>query len=214
MTRKQTVSFGSGPIAIPPAEAEAETHHVSLSGEERRELWYSREELTNSCLEAKQIVNIINSVNGDYGAIDHSKVCVVGLEKFHGKKEREKYRKLLVKSVLIRQEMNRGAGRQDADCLCEISAMISNSFKEFALWQAAMHKFHANSSPDVSTKTQRPFETNNAPCAKRRKREQDFEYSTQTQDSPKTLLASNTISYTNHGQVRQETHQLMAEYCA
>jgi hypothetical protein len=210
MKRKQNVSFDSAStVAIP-----AGTHLVSLSWEERRGLWYSREELTNSCLEAKQIVTIINSVNGDYGAIDHSKVCVVGLEKFHGKKEREKYRKLLIKSVLIRQEMNRGLGRQDADCLCEISAMISSSFKDFALWQAAMHKFHANSSPGAPTKTQRPLERNSVPGAKRQKLDQDFEYSSQPQDSTKAALLTQSIPYTNHGQVRQETHQLMAEFCS
>ena len=168
----------------------------------------------NSCLEAKKIVRIINEVNGDYGAIDHSKVCVVGLEKFHGKKEREKYRKLLIQSVLIRQEMNRGSGRQDDDCLSEISAMISSSFKEFALWQAAMHKFHANCSPAVSTISQGPRELNSlAPSSKRRKLEQDFEYSSRPQDSPNTLLTS-SIPYKTHGQVRHEMHQLMAEFCS
>mmetsp|Transcript_104007 Transcript_104007/g.155760 ORF Transcript_104007/g.155760 Transcript_104007/m.155760 type:complete len:214 (-) Transcript_104007:27-668(-) len=112
--------------------------------EELKQLWYSREELVKSCTEAKGIIKIITAVNGDWKAIDHSQVCVVGLEKFHGKKERDKYRKLLVKSVLIRQEMNRGLGLEnDARSLCEISEMISSSFKEFALWQAAMHRFHA-----------------------------------------------------------------------
>jgi hypothetical protein len=112
--------------------------------EELKPLWYSREELVIACTEAKAIIKIISAVNGDWKAIDHSQVCVVGLEKFHGKKERDKYRKLLVKSVLIRQEMNRGLGiENDARSLCEISEIISSSFKEFALWQAAMHRFHA-----------------------------------------------------------------------
>lgn len=211
MKRKQTVSFESDSSTV---EIPASAHNVALSRDELRGLWYSREELTNSCLEAKTIVKIINSVNGDYGAIDHSKVCVVGLEKFHGKKEREKYRKLLIKSVLIRQEMNRGMGKHDADCLCEISAMISSSFKEFALWQAAMHKFHANSPPVSSTKTQRVFDvTTAAPAAKRQKVEHGFEYSSRPQESPKSLM-NPSISYTNHGKVRQEINQLMAEFCS
>lgn len=106
-----------------------------------------------SCSEAKRIVGIINSVDGDMDAIDHTQVCVVGLEKFHGKKERDNYRKLLIRSILIRQEMNRGLGLvHDTDCFREISQMISASFKEIALWQAAMHKFHAYGTP--STKSQ------------------------------------------------------------
>jgi hypothetical protein len=121
-----------------------ELHEGIRTKEELTPLWYSREELVKSCIEAKSIVQIISAVNGDLKAIDHSQVCIVGLEKFHGKKERDKYRKLLVKSVLIRQEMNRGLGiENDVRSLCEISEMISASFKEFALWQAAMHRFHA-----------------------------------------------------------------------
>lgn len=206
MKRKATVSFDSAStIAIP-----ADEQQCRLSYEERKGLWYSREELTNSCLEAKRIVQIINAVDGDYNAIDHSKVCVVGLEKWHGKKEREKYRKLLIKAVLIRQEMNRGLGRQDADCLCEISAMISSSFKEFALWQAAMHKFHANSSDPPPQQPPRQCENNQGP-SKRQKLEAGFEYSSRPQTSPNSPIVT---QFANHGQVRQEMHQMMAGFCS
>lgn len=205
MKRKATVSFDTATTVTIPADEQ----QCKLSNEERKRLWYSREELTNSCLEAKRIVQIINSVDGDYNAIDHSKVCVVGLEKWHGKKEREKYRKLLIKAVLIRQEMNRGLGRQDADCLCEISAMISSSFKEFALWQAAMHKFHANSS-DLPHESQRRSESNQPPL-KRQKIELEFENSSRSQGLPGNSLPS---QYPNHGQVRQEMHHMMTGYCS
>jgi hypothetical protein len=141
------VSFDpNGETTIPKAES-----HCDRTKEQLKSSWYSREELMESTTEAKKIVKIIDSVNGNMEAIDHSRVCVVGLEKFHGKREREKYRRLLIKSVLIRQEMNRGLGLQhDSNCLCEISEMISSSFKEFAIWQAAMHKFHAYESPTSS----------------------------------------------------------------
>ncbi len=205
MKRKATVSFDcNSTISIPADEQQSK-----LSCEERKGLWYSREELTNSCLEAKRIVHIINSVDGDYNAIDHSKVCVVGLEKWHGKKEREKYRKLLINAVLIRQEMNRGLGKRDADCLCEISAMISSSFKEFALWQAAMHKFHANSS-DLPPQSSRLCEPNQG-ASKRQKVEVGFEYSSRTQVSPSNHVAA---QYANHVEVRQEMHQVMAGFCS
>lgn len=120
--------------------------------EELKQLWYSREELMASCNEAKKIVKLIHLVGGKLEAIDHSRHCVVGLEKYHGKKEREKYRKMLIRSVLIRQEMNRGLGLGTAEngCLSEISQMMSSSFKEFALWQAAMHEFHAYGSSKPS----------------------------------------------------------------
>mmetsp|Transcript_88693 Transcript_88693/g.255824 ORF Transcript_88693/g.255824 Transcript_88693/m.255824 type:complete len:225 (+) Transcript_88693:47-721(+) len=205
MKRKATVSFDATTTVTIPADEQ----QSKLSCEERKRLWYSREELTNSCLEAKRIVQIINSVDGDYNAIDHSKVCVVGLEKWHGKKEREKYRKLLIKAVLIRQEMNRGLGRQDADCLCEISAMISSSFKEFALWQAAMHKFHANSS-DLPQESQRHVESDQRPL-KRQKIELEFGNSSRSQ-----VLSGNSLplQYPNPGQVRQEMQQMMTGFCS
>ena len=120
-----------------------------------KDQWYSREELVTSCTQAKNMVKTINGMK-QTGAIDHSQICVVGLEKqFHGKKERDKYRRLLVKSVLIRQEMNKNLGLEhDTRSLCEISEMISASFKEFALWQAAMHKFHAHDgNEDPTTKS-------------------------------------------------------------
>ena len=205
MKRKATVSFDAATTVTIPADEQ----QSKLSSEERKRLWYSREELTNSCLEAKRIVQIINSVDGDYNAIDHSKVCVVGLEKWHGKKEREKYRKLLIKAVLIRQEMNRGLGRQDADCLCEISAMISSSFKEFALWQAAMHKFHANSS-DLPAESQRRLESDQTPL-KRQKIELEFGNSSRSQGLSGNSLPS---QYPNPGQVRQEMHQMMTGFCS
>jgi hypothetical protein len=146
--KKRKVFFETNTKAMPNPN-----YHIERSPEDIKASWYSREELMESCCEAKRIVGIINSVDGDMDAIDHTQVCVVGLEKFHGKKEKDDYRKLLVRSILIRQEMNRGLGLvHDPDGFREISQMISASFKEIALWQAAMHKFHAYGTP--STKSQ------------------------------------------------------------
>lgn len=208
MAKNARVRFDAGPIATIARHGDGQ---AILSHQERKELWYSREELMNACLEAKKIVKIINAVNGDYAAIDHSKVCVVGLEKFHGKKEREKYRKLLIKSVLIRQEMNRGLGRQDADCLCEISNMISSSFKEFALWQAAMHKFHANSC-DNSTHPRLANDGDNG-RSKRQRLDAGFNYTSGPSPSSSHML-SPSPQYDDPGQVRQEMQQIMAEFCS
>lgn len=207
---------------LPPKEIptikDLEAH--TLTRAERKELWYSREELMSSCLEAKKIVQIIDSVNGNFGAIDHSRVCVVGLEKFHGKKEREKYRKLLIKSVLIRQEMNRGLGRSDENCLCEISEMISSSFKEFALWQAAMHKFHAHSMDEVPRATQASDTTgsnsNSTTSPLKRAATTD---ETARKRPRRDSLSDGIISipanvHPDPTQVRQEVHQIMAGFCS
>jgi hypothetical protein len=145
---KSNVSFDPhGDIIIPDS-----CFHCRRNKEDLKELWYSREELMDSCNEAKKIVKLIQLVGGKLEAIDHSAHCVVGLEKYHGKKEREKYRKMLIRSVLIRQEMNRGLGLGTSEngCLSEISQMMSSSFKDFALWQAAMHEFHAYGSSKPS----------------------------------------------------------------
>jgi hypothetical protein len=140
---KRKVSFGVDNNIIPEPQ-----HRKRRTKEDIKLSWYSQEDLMETCCEAKNIIAIINSVNGNMEAIDHSQVCVVGLEKFHGKKEKDLYRKLLIKSVLIRQEMNRGLGLvHDGDCFCAISEMISVSFKEFALWHAAMHSIHAYGTP-------------------------------------------------------------------
>jgi hypothetical protein len=187
-----------------------ETKPLQLTGAERKSLWYSREELTSSCLEAKEIVKIINEVDGDYAAIDHTKVCVVGLEKFHGKKERDNYRKLLVKAVLVRQDINRGMGKRDADCLCEVSTMISNSFKEFALWQAAMHKFHATSSEPVQPLRRCSTPTNPGP-AKRQRLASDFDFSTLRNVGPQAIPDA---VCTSPRRVCNEIHQMMAGFCS
>ena len=169
----------------------------------------------NSCLEAKKIVQIIDSVNGNFGAIDHSRVCVVGLEKFHGKKEREKYRKLLIKSVLIRQEMNRGLGRSDENCLCEISEMISSSFKEFALWQAAMHKFHAHSMDEVPRIQSASPSSGSASPLKRAATTVENARKRQRRDSLSDGIISIPANvHSDPTQVRQEVHQIMAGFCS
>jgi hypothetical protein len=182
-------------------------HQIERTKEQLKSSWYSREDLMESCVEAREIINMINSVNGDMDAIDHSQVCVVGLEKFHSKKEREKYRKLLIRSVLIRQEMNRGLGlRHDVNCLSEISQLISSSFKEFALWQAAMHKFHAygsQSKPEASTN-----EWNSTDHAQSKRQRLMTGYCS----IPTSTLASSLTE--NPEQVRAEVQQLMGGYCS
>ena len=123
-------------------------YHGELSKDCRRCLWYAKEELIPSKIEAQRIIEAINAVGGNMEAIDHSKFCVVGLEKFQNVEEKEKCRRFLIRSVLMRQEMNRRMGvLQDADSLCQISETLSQSFKEFALWQGAMHVFHAYGKP-------------------------------------------------------------------
>lgn len=136
-TNNKKVSFDAAEKTIPTP-----SHHSIQSEEDIKTRWYSKRELAIGCREAKQIVSVINSVNGNWNAIDHSQICIVGLEKFHGKKERDTNKKLLIQSVLIRQQMNRNLGMvNDTNSLNDISSMISASFKEFARWQAAMHMF-------------------------------------------------------------------------
>mmetsp|Transcript_35700 Transcript_35700/g.86396 ORF Transcript_35700/g.86396 Transcript_35700/m.86396 type:complete len:236 (-) Transcript_35700:24-731(-) len=143
---RKKVSFEADAITIPTA-----FHSSERSDEDIKTCWYSKRELAMGCREIKQAVALINSVNGDWNAIDHSRICIVGLEKFHGKKERDANKKLLIKSVLIRQEMNKNLGLiQETNGLKEISTMISASFKEYARWQAAMHMVHAYGSQPSS----------------------------------------------------------------
>lgn len=114
----------------------------------RRTLWYRREDLRSSCDEAKVIIHTINMAGGDMSAIDHSRICVVGLEKYQNVEEREKTRRFLIRSILVHQEVNRSDGRaQDADSLCEISETLSKSFRDFAQWQGKMHVCHAWGTP-------------------------------------------------------------------
>lgn len=170
--------------------------------------WYSREELMDSCVEAKKIIKIILSVDGKMEAIDHSQFCVVGLEKFHGKKEREKYRKLLIKSVLIRQEMSRRLGLgHDANCLAEISSEISATFKEFALWQAAMHRFHAYGAPPLATRPSNDRQSPDHGPAKRQRLIADF-------CSVPVSTDISAIGKEDPEMVRKEVQELIAGYCS
>lgn len=199
MRKVKKVTFDSLEMTTIPRFA----HQIERTKDQLKSSWYSREDLMELCAEAKSIVNMIVSVNGDMDAIDHSRVCVVGLEKFQGEKERERYRKLLIRSVLIRQEMIRGLGLgQDANCLRDISQMISASFKEFALWQAAMHKFHAYGSESelgVSMK-----EPRNIPDHAQNKRQKV---------SPESFAVSAGSSQ-NTDEVRAEVKQLMEGFCS
>jgi len=150
MKTSRTVMFSEKADRVIPRRDDEELWTTEFM----KSLWYTREELMNSCLEAKAIVAIINSVNGNLDAIDHSKICIVGLEKYHDKKAKDNNRKMLIKSVLIRQELNRFYGLpNDINCLCEISELLSCSFKEYALWQAAMHAFHAHGRVSSSSFT-------------------------------------------------------------
>eukprot|EP00980_Cylindrotheca_fusiformis_P011691 scaffold2772_cov200-Cylindrotheca_fusiformis.AAC.3 len=48
-------------------------YHTERSEEDLKAAWYSHEELMQSCREAKKIVGMIGSVNGDMDAIDHNR---------------------------------------------------------------------------------------------------------------------------------------------
>jgi hypothetical protein len=109
--------------------------------------WYSAEELARCKDDARQIVNLVRFFGDNLDAIDHSKVCVVGLEKYQNAYEKVMHQKLLIRSVLIRQQLNRSLGiTSDANGLCEISEVISNPFKQCAQRYAAMHEVHAHGS--------------------------------------------------------------------
>jgi len=205
-TGQKKVSFEANHIAF--------TDHSERTKEEIRSSWYSREDLMESCSEAKRIVSIINSVNGDMDAIDHNEVCVVGLEKFHGKKERDTYRKLLIKSVLIRQEMNRGLGLMpNGECLCQISEMISVSFKEFALWQAAMHKFHADHTPSLSSSRPLTCVPENSLVGQGGPKRQRCVHGFQT-IAPNATQKPLAYRTQNTAEENSEIRQIMSQYCS
>jgi hypothetical protein len=137
----------------------------------RKTLWYRREDLRSSCDEAKVIINTINMAGGDMNAIDHSLICVVGLEKYQNVEEREKTRRFLIRSILVRQEMNRSDGRaQDADGLCEISETLSKSFRDFAQWQGKMHVVHAWGTPTPPRNVKKRVESRIPPLQAKRRR--------------------------------------------
>jgi hypothetical protein len=142
-----------------------------MTKDTRKMLWYRREDLRSSCDEAKVIINTINLAGGDMNVIDHSRICVVGLEKYQNVEEREKTRRFLIRSILVRQEMNRSNGRaQDADSLCEISETLSKSFRDFAQWQGKMHVFHAWGTPSPPRNVNKRVESRVPPLRAKRRR--------------------------------------------
>ena len=134
------VAFDQSRDSVIPNDVE----HDHLSDESRKLLWYTREELKPSCREAKNIIRIINSLGGNFDAIDQNRFCTVGLEKFHNVEEKEKCRRFMIRSILKRQDLNRTLGIHHGDhSLREISETLSESFREFALWQGTMHVYQA-----------------------------------------------------------------------
>jgi hypothetical protein len=140
------------------ADAATAASEANLSEEEqfrlrrerrKRKHWYTQEDMAPARAEAKQIIRMIHAVGGDIEKIDHSKLCVIGLEKFHNGHENERCRRLLIRSILVRQEMNKSMGltQHDADqSLFDISELLSKSFVEFARWQGALNAAHAYGS--------------------------------------------------------------------
>ena len=217
LQREKKVKFDpDGDRFIPPC-----IHQSAKTKEQMKASWYSREDLMDSCAEAKKIVKMIHSVDGNMDAIDHTQVCVVGLEKFHGKKDRDKHRKLLIRSVLIRQEMNRNLGvrhEANATCLSEISQLISSSFKEWALWQASMHAFHAHGKVPKTSESENPLQSQDLGSVKRQKLNTgNYSPSSNAGDSSISTSTSETLSSNlvrNPESIRDEMHQLVAGYCS
>ena len=105
--------------------------------------------------------------------------------------------------------MNRGLGiRHDAKSIAEISEMISKTFKEFALWQAAMHKFHAYGAPDSDPVSRRDPPTNTSPA--KRQRLESGGYNSLLRNT--SSEAPEEEHDTDH--MRAEVQQLMAGFCS
>ena len=149
------VRFDSGCVYIIPRGNDrlgdvevtySDNAYDELCRKRKREFWYSREDLASSRSEAKQIIRMIHAVGGDLDKIDHSSVCVIGVEKFHRGHENEKCRRLLIRSILVRQQLNKSNSvdiRDAEQSLCDISELLSKSFVEYAKWQGSLNAVHA-----------------------------------------------------------------------
>lgn len=141
--RKDNVDGDLGDVVV---MCDSKAAYDELIEEKKREFWYSREDLMSSRSEAKHIIRLIHAVGGDLDKIDHSEVCVIGVEKFHRGHENEKCRRLLIRSILVRQQLNKSSGidkREAEQSLCDISELLSKSFVEYAKWQGSLNAVHA-----------------------------------------------------------------------
>eukprot|EP00980_Cylindrotheca_fusiformis_P031713 scaffold26843_cov255-Cylindrotheca_fusiformis.AAC.1 len=99
--------------------------------------------------------------------------------------------------------MNRGLGLDhDPDGYREISQMISASFKEIALWQATMHKFHAYGTP--STRSQQKTCRRNQSIGFSKRQKLNSEVHKNTASTTSKPLVEDTA----------EIRQIMAQYCS
>lgn len=100
--------------------------------------WYTNEELEESRVDARQAIDALHRVGGEFEAVDDSKHCIRGIEKYADMVEKVTLQKRLVDSVLHQQDLNRQTRASTGeDQIAFISCMLSDPFKEVA-------KYHAN----------------------------------------------------------------------
>jgi phage gp16-like protein len=135
-------------------------------------MWYGDSELADCRHECKGTIFVMRLAKETSTAIDPSLFCVVGLEKFCNWRQRDQARKLLIKSVIAQQHLNRSLGRpHETHSIRCISETMSRAFLDSALWQAAHQEAHAfGSSPPQCQKVMKRKIIESAGCIEGREK--------------------------------------------
>jgi hypothetical protein len=149
--RQKRVSFSpiTGDAAAEPDE---DRQVVELTKRERKGLWYSRQELSESRREVKRTIMAIHEKGGidllyycdkpqqhdqdqDQQLEEQNQLCVRGCERYYSSHGRSQIVQVFRRAVLDAQHHTRG----EPNCLCQVSNILSQSNKELAAWHAKLN---------------------------------------------------------------------------
>ena len=150
---------GAKRVSFTTVKEEEEGHCYNeeddLSKGERKALcWYSEDELSDSREDARLAVEALQKVDGDFDAVDQSKYCLRGVEKYADVAIKVMLQKRLVDSVLHQQETNRTKRiKSGEEHIALVSKMLSQPFKDVAQYHALRNAEQVLHSEDSSTPT-------------------------------------------------------------
>ena len=161
-----------------------------LSVEELKALcWYNETELEDSREDARIAIEALQEVDGNFEAVDESKICLRGIEKYGDVMAKVMGQRRLVQSVLDQQMTNRNNRTTSGEGhLAVISRFLSQPFIQVAQFHAArnaMQPLHAAATHNdqtvlvelINAKSDTP-----TTCTKRRREEVDGD-SSETKDT-------------------------------
>jgi hypothetical protein len=111
--------------------------------EQKESSWYSQQDLTVSREDVRKAMEALHQVEGNLEMIDQTQICLRGIEKYADLVQKVVLQRRHSESVLRQQDTNRETrSKSGADHIALISRLLSQPFKDVALYYAAQNALH------------------------------------------------------------------------